>query len=213
MPPGRPCGAARSISPQRCGVTRSAATSTPQDVITFAAPGAEAGRLLRREYQARREAGIEGSWLSPAVVARETASRECRRDPDTGDGDRSLSRVPRFDRCRGHRAGPGCTSAQRCGGSEPRSGTSRSSTAGGTVRAESVVVATGSPIQDLRGLRRHLRPEHVYGVVTDAAAGRDPAAGGATPRHSGAGCRTRPRGPLAGRRPRLRPWRAAGRSP
>jgi glycine/D-amino acid oxidase-like deaminating enzyme len=40
-------------------------------------------------------------------------------------------------------------------------------TEGGSVRAETVVVATGAPIQDLRGLRRHVRPEHAYGVLTE----------------------------------------------
>jgi len=39
-------------------------------------------------------------------------------------------------------------------------------TEGGTVRADFVVVATGAPIQDLRALRRHLRADHTYGIVT-----------------------------------------------
>jgi glycine/D-amino acid oxidase-like deaminating enzyme len=44
-------------------------------------------------------------------------------------------------------------------------------TAGGTVRAEVVIVATGAPIQDLRPLRRHIRAEQVYAVVTDQLPG------------------------------------------
>jgi glycine/D-amino acid oxidase-like deaminating enzyme len=40
-------------------------------------------------------------------------------------------------------------------------------TEAGSVRAEAVVVATGAPMQDLRALRRHLRVEHAYGVVTE----------------------------------------------
>jgi glycine/D-amino acid oxidase-like deaminating enzyme len=39
-------------------------------------------------------------------------------------------------------------------------------TTGGIVRAESVIIATGAPIQELRGLRRHLQAEHAYGVLT-----------------------------------------------
>ena len=45
----------------------------PQDVLSFARPGEEAGRLLRREYEARRRAGVEGTWVMSAAVARETA--------------------------------------------------------------------------------------------------------------------------------------------
>jgi glycine/D-amino acid oxidase-like deaminating enzyme len=39
-------------------------------------------------------------------------------------------------------------------------------TEGGTVRADFVIVATGALIQDLRALRRHLRADHTYGIVT-----------------------------------------------
>jgi glycine/D-amino acid oxidase-like deaminating enzyme len=38
----------------------------------------------------------------------------------------------------------------------------------GTVHADAVIVATEAPIQDLRALRRHLRPQHSYYVVTEA---------------------------------------------
>ncbi len=139
----------------------------PQDVITFAAPGAEAGRLLRREYQARREAGIEGSWLSPAVVARETGL-------ESAGGIRTRgTAIDPYRACLGlidAAASRGARVHERSAVRRIRASKRHVEvvTAGGTVRAESVVVATGSPIQDLRGLRRHLRPEHVYGVVTDA---------------------------------------------
>jgi len=39
-------------------------------------------------------------------------------------------------------------------------------TAAGMVSAESVIVAGGGTIRDLRQLQRHLRPRHAYGVVT-----------------------------------------------
>ena len=40
----------------------------PQDLVTFAGPDAEAGRLLRREYQARRDAGLTATWLTGAAL-------------------------------------------------------------------------------------------------------------------------------------------------
>ena len=46
---------------------------TPQDVLSFARPGEDAGRLLRRDYDARRRAGVDGTWVMPAALARETA--------------------------------------------------------------------------------------------------------------------------------------------
>ncbi|WP_373563262.1 FAD-dependent oxidoreductase, partial [Rhizobium leguminosarum] len=41
-------------------------------------------------------------------------------------------------------------------------------TDGGAVRADVVVIASGAPLSDLRGLRRHLAPSSVYGVVTES---------------------------------------------
>ena len=43
-------------------------------------------------------------------------------------------------------------------------------TGGGTLRAETVIVATAARLPDLRALRRHLRPLHSYAVVTEPLA-------------------------------------------
>ena len=40
-------------------------------------------------------------------------------------------------------------------------------TPAGVVKAETVLIATGAPIADLRALRRHLRPRHGYAVLTE----------------------------------------------
>lgn len=137
----------------------------PQDVVHFAAPGEEAGRLLRREYDARRRAGVDGTWLASAAVARETALVSAGAIRTRGavlDPYRACLGVAAAAQSRGARLHE--KSAVR------RIRASRAhvdvTTEGGTVRAETVIVATGSPIQDLRALRRHLRDEHVYGVVT-----------------------------------------------
>lgn len=137
----------------------------PQDVLTFAGPSADAGRLLRREYQARRDAGVEGTWLTPAVSARETALT-------TGGAIRTHGAlIDPYRACIGLAA----AAASRGARLHERSAVTRIrvskkqvevKTAGGTIRAGTVIVATGSLVQDLRALRRHLRAEHVYGVVT-----------------------------------------------
>jgi glycine/D-amino acid oxidase-like deaminating enzyme len=138
----------------------------PQDVITFAAPTQEAGRLLRREYQVRHDAGLEGVWLSPPADARQTGL-------ESAGGLRTRGAI--LDP---YRACLGVVAAAVARGARvhERSAVRRVRasrrhvevvTEGGTVRAEAVVLATASPIQDLRALRRHLRPEHAYGVVTE----------------------------------------------
>jgi glycine/D-amino acid oxidase-like deaminating enzyme len=40
-------------------------------------------------------------------------------------------------------------------------------TVSGSIRADAVVIATAAPLPDLRALRRHLKPRHVYAVVTE----------------------------------------------
>lgn len=138
-----------------------------QDLITFAAEGSDAARMLKREYQGRHDAAIEGSWLTSSIVLREAAL-------EAAGGIRTRGAV--IDP---YRACLGLTAAAATRGARvhERSAVRRIRTSkrqvevvtdSGSVRAEVVIVATAAPIQDLRGLRRHLRPEHAYGVVTEA---------------------------------------------
>lgn len=137
-----------------------------QSLITFAT-GPDGGRQLRREYQSRHDSGIDGSWMTPAALGRETAL-------ESGGGIRTHSAT--IDT---YRACVGLISAAVVRGARihERSAVRRIRpskrhvdviTDGGALRAEIVVVATAAPVQDLRGLRRHLRAEHAYGVVTEA---------------------------------------------
>jgi glycine/D-amino acid oxidase-like deaminating enzyme len=134
-------------------------------LITFSARS-ESGRQVRREYLTRHDAGIEGSWLTAAALSRETAL-------ESSGGIRTQSTT--IDP---YRACLGLTAAAVARGARvyERSAVHRIRasrkhveviTDGGSVRAETVVVATAAPIQDLRGLRRHLRAEHAYGVATE----------------------------------------------
>ena len=136
-----------------------------QTLITFAI-GSDGGRQLRRENQSRHDAGIEGSWVTPAALGRETAL-------ESGGGIRTHTAM--IDT---YRACVGLLAAAQTRGAivHERSAVRRIRaskrhvdviTDGGSVRAETVVVATAAPIPDLRGLRRHLRAEHAYGVVTE----------------------------------------------
>jgi len=138
----------------------------PQDVITFAPPDPEAGRLLRREYQARRDAGVEGSWLTRAAVARESAL------DSTGGIRTRCAAIDPYRGCAGLLAAAVARGARVHERSlvrrvRPSKRHVEVATEAGSVRAEAVVVATGAPMQDLRALRRHLRVEHAYGVVTE----------------------------------------------
>ena len=138
---------------------------TPQELL-IAARGPADGRALRRDYQARRDAGFDHSWLTPAALWREAAL--------TGEGairTRGFALDP-YRAC----AGLAAAAASRGVAIFERSAVTRIrtasrhvdvTTAGGTVRAEAVVIATGAPPADLRALRRHFRTEQGYAVVTE----------------------------------------------
>jgi glycine/D-amino acid oxidase-like deaminating enzyme len=137
-----------------------------QDLISFAASAPEAARFLRREYEARRAAGVEGSWLTRTAAGREAAL-------DSGGAIRTHgAAIDPYRACVGLIAEAGRRGARVHERSlvrrvRPSKRHVEVSTEGGTVRAEAVVVATAAPIQDLRSLRRHLRAEHAYGVMTE----------------------------------------------
>jgi glycine/D-amino acid oxidase-like deaminating enzyme len=137
----------------------------PQDLLAFAAAEATAARLARREYESRRAAGLEHSWLTPAAFARETGvaaggairTRGASLDPYhacLGLASAALARGAAL-----HEQSP--VRRVRAVGKQVEV-----TTGSGSVRADAVVIATGAPLPDLRALRRHLKPRHVYAVVT-----------------------------------------------
>jgi len=137
----------------------------PRDVLTLAAPREDAGRLLRREYDARRRAGVEGTWVMSAAVARETAITSAGAIRTRG------AVLDPYRACAGMAAAAQSRGARLHEKSEvKRIRTAKHhvdvQTAGATIRATVVIIATGSPLEDLRAIRRHLRPVHAYGVVT-----------------------------------------------
>jgi glycine/D-amino acid oxidase-like deaminating enzyme len=137
----------------------------PQDLLTIERDRQRA-IVLRRDYQARRDAGLDHSWLTPAALQREAAV--------SGAGairTRGAALDP-YRACLGLAAAATARGAALFERSPVRRIRAASryvdvTTEGGTVRAEAVVIATGAPIADLRSLRRHFRAEQGYAVVTE----------------------------------------------
>src|SRR5688572_6629723 len=139
---------------------------TPMDVLTAARPRPEAIKPLRREQTARREAGADASWVTQAATAREAAI-------ESGGGIRTHSvAIDPYRACLGLAA----AAVERGAAIHEHSAVRRIkaaskhvdvATVAATIRAQTVVVATGAPIPDLRALRRHLHPTHLYGVATE----------------------------------------------
>jgi gamma-glutamylputrescine oxidase len=139
---------------------------TPQDLLHLARAGGDAGRLLRREYQARRDAGFEHTWMTPAAVARATSVTTAGAIRTRG------AAIDPYRACAGLAAAAAARGAaihERSAVRRVRAGRKHVevSTVRGTVRADVVVIATEAPIADLRALRRHLKPQHAYYVVTE----------------------------------------------
>lgn len=138
----------------------------PQQLLHFARANSDAGRTLRREYQSRRDAGFDHSWVTPAAFARETAIAAAGAIRTRG------AVIDPYRAC----VGLAAAAAKRGASIHERSPVRRVqmrrkhvevTTARGTVHADAVVIATEAPIADLRALRRHLKPQHAYYVVTE----------------------------------------------
>ena len=138
---------------------------TPMDVLTAALPRPDATKALRREQAARREAGADASWITPAASSREAAlesggsirTRGVAVDPYRACVGLAAAAEERGARIHEHSAVRRVKVASRHVDITTRAG---------TVRAATVIIATAAPIQHLRALRRHLTPMMLYGVVT-----------------------------------------------
>lgn len=138
---------------------------TPQDLVDMAAADRADANALRREYDARHAAGFDHRWLSAPAVAGATGL------------ERAVAIRTKAAVVDPYRACLGLAAAAVAAGAEvfERSQVRRIraaatsvevATAAGVIAAQSVVVATGAPLGDLRSLRRHLQPRRGYGVVS-----------------------------------------------
>jgi glycine/D-amino acid oxidase-like deaminating enzyme len=138
----------------------------PEDLLSFTRRDPADARMLRREYQTRRDAGFEHSWVTPAALAREASI-------ESGGAIRTRgAAVDPYRACLGLAAAAASRKARIFERTpvkriQPTRKHVDVTTDAGTVRAQAVIVATAAPLQDLRALRRHLRPHQSYAVVTE----------------------------------------------
>ncbi|MBI2220562.1 MAG: FAD-binding oxidoreductase [Acidobacteria bacterium] len=140
----------------------------PADALTIARRTHDFEKPLRREYDAQRAAGLEVSWLASSALSREAAI-------DLGIAGVRTRGGAQMDP---YRAALGLAAAavkrgaqifEKTAALRIRAGrrTVDVRTAAGAVSADAVVIATGYPPPDLRGLRRHFTRELAYCVATD----------------------------------------------
>lgn len=137
-----------------------------QELLTVAPADQLAARQLRREFDARRQAGLDHRWIASPGVRREAAL-------ETGGAIKTHASVlDPYRAClglSGAAAARGALLFEHSGVTRVRT-TPRTvdvHTASAVVRAEAVVIATGAPLKDLHAIRRHLRPREGYAVVTE----------------------------------------------
>jgi gamma-glutamylputrescine oxidase len=139
----------------------------PADLVSFVRRDADVVRRFQREYQVRRDAGFDHSWIKGPALGRAAAV----------DGGAAI-------RTRGFTLDPYRACLALAGGALARGAViyERSpvrriratrkhvdvTSGDSTIRADAVVVATSAPLADLRALRRHLKPVQTYVVATDS---------------------------------------------
>jgi glycine/D-amino acid oxidase-like deaminating enzyme len=137
-----------------------------RDAIRFTTDRSGGAKMLRREYEVVRQAGLEASWLPAAVVRRETGTEAV-----AGVKSRQSGQLDPFRACHGlakAAAEKGAQIFERSAVQRIRAGRKvvEIRTAGGAVRAGTVVLASGLPTPDLKPLRRHFKAHHAYAVLT-----------------------------------------------
>ena len=137
----------------------------PESLLTLAPRDALATKGLRREYQARRDAGLDLSWMTGPAVGREAAV-------DAGGAIRThAAGFDPYRACLGLAAAAVGRGAEIFEGSAARKfragrKTIEVITDSGVIKAASAVITT-SAAPGLKSLRRHLRARHTYSVVTE----------------------------------------------
>jgi glycine/D-amino acid oxidase-like deaminating enzyme len=137
----------------------------PQDTLFLTRDGADAARRLQREYQARRDAGVEGTWLNARAISADAGL------PAAGGIRTKGEAFDPYRACVGLAAAAAARGAQiheRSTVRRIRAGRKSVAlaTESGSISAETVVIATGGLPDDLRALRRHFAPSLAHGVVT-----------------------------------------------
>jgi glycine/D-amino acid oxidase-like deaminating enzyme len=137
----------------------------PQDLVELTRDGQEAARRLRRECDARRAAGVEASWLNARAVQQAVGV------PAAGGLRLHGATLDPYRACIGLAAAAAARGAaihERTPVRRIRAGRKQVEirTASGSIAADTVLVASGHVVDDLRALRRHLPARECFGVVT-----------------------------------------------
>jgi hypothetical protein len=137
---------------------------TPLDSVTWGR-GPDDARRLRREQQARRAAGLEASWLTRRALAGLGI------DGEGGIRTHGDAQIDPYKACLGFAAAAAARGAgvfERTPARKIETGRTgvRIVTAGATITAETVVLATGEPISPFSALDRHFDARESYAVLT-----------------------------------------------
>jgi glycine/D-amino acid oxidase-like deaminating enzyme len=141
------------------------ASLEPCDSATIAA--AVVDKLLRREFDARAEAGLDGRWLNARQV-KQAALLDAPAALRLSDA----FTVDPYRVCLGvasAAAKRGATFFERTAVKKVRAGRAHVEITvdGGVIRAETIVVATGSATAEFSPLRRHFKRRQTYFAMTD----------------------------------------------
>jgi glycine/D-amino acid oxidase-like deaminating enzyme len=137
-----------------------------QDLLVLTRDGAESAKRLAREYHTRRDAGLDVSWLNGRALMRDAAIAGHAGLRTKGDA------FDPYRACLGLAAAAAVRGATLHERTTVRRVRARRKfvelrTESGAITAESVIIATGGPVDDLRALRRHFRPHQAYALVTE----------------------------------------------
>ncbi len=138
----------------------------PADELRIVAPG-QSDKLIRRELAARQAGGVKASWLLPAAVTRQAAldSGGAMRLPDAGFADP-------FKLTLGFLAAAIKRGAKVYEKSAVKKITFTRKTAtafldGGAITTTNLAICIGEPTSLFKPLKRHLRHEDRYAVLTE----------------------------------------------
>ena len=130
------------------------------------APG-DSDKIVRREIAARQEIGVKGGWIAPAAIARQAAVETggAMRLPDAGF-------VDPFKLTLGFLAAAIKRGAKIYEKSRVKKITFTRKTAtafldGGAITTTNLAICIGEPTALFKPLKRHLRPEDRYAVLTE----------------------------------------------
>ena len=148
---------------KRLGIRASLSTAPSLRIV---AP-MESDKALRKEIAARAEAGLNASWLTPAAVKRQTALESAggMRMPDGGFADPFKltlgflnAAIKRGAKVYEHSRVSKITFTRK---------TATAFLDGGAITTTNLAICIGEPTSLFQQLKRHLRHEHRYAVLTE----------------------------------------------